>query len=160
MQTQIKFNAVAPFNTVSEVEILYKSKTKPSDRIKVACSRQAYEALMMVYDDDKIAHKEFFYAMYLNNANKILAVVKISEGGICSTVADVRVVMQTALLLNATGLMLSHNHSSGNLKPSQSDIELTKKMKAAAQTLELSLMDHIIVTPDSTYYSFADDGMM
>lgn len=158
MQTQIQFNV--PFNTVSEVEIHYKSKIKASERMKVACSRQAYEAFMLVYNHDKIGHKEFFYAMYLNNSNKILGVALISEGGIAATVADMRIIMQGALMLNATSLMVSHNHPSGNLQPSAADLSLTKKLKGSCQALDINLHDHIIVTPEDGYFSFADDGIL
>ena len=158
MQTQIQFNA--PFNTVSEVEIHYKSKIKASDRMKITCSREAYNAFMMVYNQEKIGHKEFFYAMYLNNANRILGVALISEGGIAYTLADIRIILQGALMLNATSMMISHNHPSGNLKPSEADLSLTKKIKTACQTLDISFHDHIIVTPDDGYLSFADDGLI
>ena len=97
--------------------------------------------------------------MYLNNSNKILEKQQLSKGGITGTLVDVRLVLKTALELNAVGIILAHNHPSGTLKPSQSDIQLTQKLKGAAASLDLKVLDHIIVT-EKAYFSFADDGLL
>lgn len=161
MQTQIQFKAIAPFNVISEIEIHYKRAIHSlEESSRIFSSRQAHEAFIKCYDENKIGHKEFFLAMYLNNQNQILAVLQVSEGGINSTIADVRVVLQAALKLNATSFMISHNHPSGSCKPSESDKLLTNKMQAAAKALDINLLDHIIVTPNSSYFSFADDALL
>lgn len=103
--------------------------------------------------------KEVFVVMYLNHANKILHHEIVSEGGITGTVADPRIILQRALEHNATALILSHNHPSGNLKPSKADEALTEKIKAAASYFDIKVIDHIIVSEDG-YFSFADKGMI
>jgi len=102
---------------------------------------------------------ENFCVLLLNRANKVLKSVRISDGGITGTVVDQRKVFKIALDNNATSVILGHNHPSGQLTPSDADIQLTKKMKAAGETLDLPVLDHIIVG-DGNYYSFADEGMM
>jgi DNA repair protein RadC len=111
------------------------------------------------FDADEMDCRESFFALYLNQANKVLGIKKISECGIFSTMVDVRIIMQTALLCNASGIIVSHNHPSGNLKPSTSDIKMTAQIKEGAKILSMTLLDHVILTSDS-HYSFADDGMM
>ena len=146
---------------VSEVELIYKTNIKPSERIKIEDSKKVYEVLKTVYDYNKIEHKESFYAMYLNRANKILAVILISEGGTSACLVDVKIIFQAALKLNASAIILSHNHPSGQLQPSNADIQITNKIKEAAKLLEMQVIDHIIVTPeDDKYYSFADNGQI
>ena len=102
---------------------------------------------------------ENFCVLLLNRANKVLKTVRISDGGITGTVVDPRKVFKVALDNNATSIILGHNHPSGQLTPSDADIQLTKKMKAAGETLDLPVLDHIIVG-DGNYYSFADEGIM
>lgn len=102
---------------------------------------------------------ESFCVLLLNRANKVLKTVRVSDGGITGTVVDQRKVFKIALDNNATSIILGHNHPSGQLTPSAADIDLTKKMKAAGETLDLPVLDHIIVG-DGNYYSFADEGIM
>ncbi len=102
---------------------------------------------------------EVFMVAYLNQANKIIHVETISEGGITSTVADPRIILKKALQHNAVSLILCHNHPSGSLKPSKADEHLTQKIKQAALLLDITVADHVIVSEDG-YYSFADDGIL
>ena len=102
---------------------------------------------------------ENFCILLLNRANKVLKTVRISDGGITGTVVDQRKVFKIALDNNATSIILGHNHPSGQLTPSEADIQLTKKMKEAGVVLDLPVLDHIIVG-DGNYYSFADEGIM
>lgn len=146
---------------VSEVELIYKTNIKPSERIKIEDSKKVYSVLKTVYDYNTIEHKESFYAMYLNRANKLLAVILISEGGTAACLVDVKIIFQAALKLNASAIILSHNHPSGQLQPSNADIQITNKVKEAAKLLEMQVIEHIIVTPeDDKYYSFADNGQI
>ena len=101
----------------------------------------------------------FFVTVFLNQANKILHHEIISEGGITGTVADPRIILQKALEYKATGIILSHNHPSGNLKPSKQDELLTQKIKSAAAYFDINVMDHIIIS-DEGYFSFADEGLL
>ena len=94
-----------------------------------------------------------------NQANQILGYTLISEGGITETCADVRLIMQAALLTNSVALILAHNHPSGNLKPSRQDMEITKQVRETAQIMRIRVLDHIILS-DTEYYSFADEGML
>jgi len=95
----------------------------------------------------------------LNQANKVLGVTTISEGGISETTADIRIILQAAILSNASGIILSHNHPSGNIQPSGDDNRITQRIKEAAKIVRISLLDHLIVS-NETYYSFADEGLI
>ncbi len=103
--------------------------------------------------------RELFMVVYLNQGNKLLAIERVSEGGLTSTVVDVRVIVKKALEINSTAIIICHNHPSGNLQPSQADKKLTEKIKTALSIMELSLLDHIIVS-DRGYFSFADEGIL
>ena len=119
----------------------------------------AYHILQEVYPEGRIGYRESFKVLYLNNSLDVVACNTIAEGGITSTTVDLRLIMQGALLTNATAMVLSHNHPSGSTKPSRQDIELTERIKLAAKTLDIKVLDHIIVTEEN-YYSFADEGQL
>ena len=102
---------------------------------------------------------EEFWVLFLNRANKIIHKQKISQGGVSGTVIDIRLVLKLAIEKLASGIILCHNHPSGNIQPSKSDIDITKKLKEAAKFMDINVLDHIIVT-DSEYFSFADGGLM
>lgn len=104
--------------------------------------------------------QEQFLVMYLNRANKVLGVYKMSKGGITSTIADIRLILSVALKTLATSMVLAHNHPSGNLKPSLADQEITKRIKQAAAIMDISVFDHLILTKGNTYFSFMDEGLM
>lgn len=103
--------------------------------------------------------KEVFAVVFLNQANAIIHFEIVSEGGISGTLIDIRIILKKALQYNATGLIICHNHPSGILKPSKADIDITQKIYAAAQTMDIKLLDHIIVS-DAGYFSFSDKNMM
>jgi DNA repair protein RadC len=102
---------------------------------------------------------EKFYVLYLNRANKVLTHKHISTGGVTGTVADIKIMLKHGIELLASGIVAVHNHPSGNLKPSQADITLTKKLKDACNLLEITLLDHLIIG-ERQYYSFSDEGML
>ena len=104
-------------------------------------------------------YREEFLVLCLNRANKVLGFSKIGQGGISGTVADPKVIFQVALKANASSIILAHNHPSGNCKPSTNDVELTKKIQSAGKFLDLTVLDHIILSSDS-YLSFADTGFI
>lgn len=145
------------FNIVNEIKLSYSRRGNCEKSI--ACSTDVVDIFRAHYDAEEIDYRESFYALYLNQANKVLGIKKISESGISSTLVDVRIIMQAALLCNASGIIISHNHPSGNLKPSECDIKMTQKIKEAAQILNMNLLDHFILTSDS-HFSFADQGIM
>jgi len=105
-----------------------------------------------------LPHEEF-WILYLNNSNKVIHKNQLSKGGITGTLVDVRLVLKNALEVGAVALILCHNHPSGTLKPSQADLNITKKLKVAALSLDISVLDHLIIT-ENAYYSFADENQM
>ena len=143
---------------VTEVQIHYKTKVKASERRKITNSDTAANILRSIWSEN-IEYKEEMYLLLLNRQNAVLGYTKISEGGTAGTFCDPKMIFQPALLTHASSIILSHNHPSGNRTPSQQDIELTKKIKQGGELLEIKLLDHIILTPDS-YYSLADEGNM
>jgi DNA repair protein RadC len=144
---------------LAEVQLNYRSKVKLRDLKTVVSSHDSFEILKPLYQEDKIEYVEQFIILLLNRASKPLGWVKISQGGITGTVADPRLIFQASLLTNSTAIILSHNHPSGNLHPSQTDIELTRRIKEGGKILEIGILDHLIICSDS-YYSFADEGMI
>jgi DNA repair protein RadC len=144
---------------VSEVELIYKSRVKASERPRIRDSREAYTLLMMHWDLNKIELIEEFKVLFLNQANKVLGLFNVSSGGITGTVADPKLIFSAALKASACNIMLVHSHPSGNLKPSRADEELTIKIRNAGQFLDIKVLDHIIVTKDQ-YFSFADEGLL
>lgn len=144
-------------NILSALEIGRRRKSdNKEDLLVIRQSRTIYEAFHNLLSD--VDHEEF-WCMFLNKGNGVVKKEIISKGGIDSTIVDVRVIMKRALLLSATSIVLVHNHPSGNTKPSQSDINITKSIKDGAMLLNISLLDHIIVG-DTNYYSFADEGIL
>lgn len=144
---------------VAEIQLSYKSNVKPSQRPKISGSRDAYTILKENWDHGKIEFVEQFKAMFMNRANKVLGILDVSTGGVTGTVADPRVIFAAAIKAGACGFIVAHNHPSGNLLASQSDIELTKRLKEGGKILEIQLLDHVIVTSEG-YFSFADEGMI
>jgi DNA repair proteins len=147
------------WNQIAEVELIYKSKVKASERPKVTTSKDAADLLKNIWNENKIDFVEQFKLLFLNRANKVLGMLDVSTGGVTGTTADPRVIYVAALKANATAIIISHNHPSGNLKPSKADEELTLKIKEAGKFLDISLLDHIIITSEG-YYSFADEGLL
>lgn len=138
----------------NEITVNYSSKgLGPA----IQSSRDAYNLMLPNWTD--IEYCESFYAILLNRGNKVLGVNKISFGGLSGTVVDPRKVFQVALKANAAGIILAHNHPSGNTTPSKSDLEITKKCINGGKFLDIQVFDHIIVTRGG-YFSFADEGMI
>ena len=146
-------------NTVSEVELIYKSKVKPTERPQVKTPNDCYQLLLQTWDENRIEFVEQFKVILMNRAHRVLGIYELSTGGVSSTAVDIKLVFMAALKANACNLVLSHNHPSGNLKPSMADERLTSRIKAAGTLLEIEVLDHIIVTSEG-YYSFANEGMI
>ncbi len=126
------------------------------EKLKITSSSSVFEVLQPVIGE--LDHEEF-WILYLNNSNKIIEQFQISKGGITGTLVDVRITLRKALELGAVSLILAHNHPSGNLNPSEADKQLTRKLKTAAESLDIKILDHIIVT-EKSYFSFADEGLL
>lgn len=144
---------------VAEVELVYKTKVKPSLRPQISTYEDSYKILRQIWDPGKIEMVEQFKVLFLNRANKVLGVFEASSGGITGTVADPRLILAAAVKANAVSIIIAHNHPSGNLKPSRPDEELTAKIKYAAQYFDIRLIDHVIITAEG-YYSFANEGIL
>ena len=147
------------WNQVAEVELIYKTKIKASERPHIKSSKDAADLLKQIWRDDKIDFVEQFKVLLLNKANRVLGLFEASSGGLTGTVADPRLIFVAALKANACGIIICHNHPSGNLKPSKADEDLTQKIKYAGKFLDITVFDHLIITSEG-YYSFADDGLL
>ena len=146
--------------TISEVRLVYRTKVKASDRLQIKCSKDAFDIFMENWDQDTIEHVEEFKLMLMNRSNKVLGIASISKGGISGTITDIRIILQFAIKANSSGMIISHNHCSGNLNPSESDTKITQKIKEAGNLMDIQLLDHLILTMDGGYYSFADNGLL
>ncbi len=144
---------------VSEVELVYKSNVKASQRPRITCSKDSADLLRTLWNENNIELLEQFKILLMNRGNKVLGYVELSSGGVTGTVADPKLIFMAALKSNACAIIISHNHPSGNLKPSQADLELTRKFTEAGKILEVSVLDHLIMTPQG-YYSMADELAM
>ena len=150
---------VSALYEVAEIELSYKSKIKAANRPMIKSSKDAYEILFKSWDENKIEFIEQFKVLFINRANRVLGIHEVSKGGITGTVADPRIIFAGALKANCCGIILCHNHPSGNLKPSRQDEELTQKIKQGGKILDINLYDHLIISADG-YYSFADEGLL
>jgi DNA repair protein RadC len=144
---------------VSEVKLSYKTKPTKPEKVRVNSPAECYKVFINHWEKGQIEHKETLRMLLLNQANVVLGIYKISEGGISDTSIDVRIIMQAALLANATSIVLAHNHPSGNLSPGYGDIEVTKLIKEAARVMNITVHDHIIVCKNG-FYSFANKGIL
>lgn len=142
---------------VAALELGRRRKDKePEKRPKISSSKDVFELMNGTLAD--LPHEEF-HALYLNRANRVMSSERISTGGVTGTVADSRLILKSAINLLASGLVVCHNHPSGNLQPSAADKKLTKKLQEACRLLDIQLLDHLIIT-DTAYFSFADEGML
>ncbi len=151
-------NQIALFQ-VAEITVSYQPKFKASERPTVSSSKDVYNFFFQNWDNTRIEMIEQFKIMLLNRANKILGIFTVSTGGVAGTVADPKVIFATALKGNASSIILAHNHPSGNLKPSEADRQLTNKLSQAGKLLDISVLDHLIITAEE-YLSFADEGLI
>jgi DNA repair protein RadC len=145
--------------SVSEVELIYRNKVKPADRIKIVSSEQAYNAFINAWDLNKIDMVEQFYALFVDRANNCLGISNMFTGGVSACLVDMKVIFATALKMNASSIFVAHNHPSGNIVPSRADKALTEKIRDGGKLLDIVLLDHLIVTP-LKYYSFTEAGLI
>ena len=126
------------------------------EKKKITSSASVFELMQPVIGD--LPHEEF-WIIYVNNSNKVIQKNQLSKGGITGTLVDVRLVLKTALEVGATGLILAHNHPSGTLLPSEADKNITQKLKVAALSLDIKVLDHLIIA-EKAYFSFADETLL
>lgn len=133
-----------------------KNTSKSTAVVKITCSQDSFAALESSYKDLDV---EEFWILYLNRANKIIGKFRVGIGGVTGVVVDSKTIFKKAINLMATGIILSHNHPSGNLKPSKNDIQVTHKLKEGGKHFDIVVYDHIIIAGRS-YFSFADEGLL
>ena len=152
----IEFKGIGEAKAITIVAALELGRRRRGEealeKLKVSSSRSVYELMQPIIGE--LEHEEF-WIIYLNNSNKVIQKNQLSKGGITGTLVDVRLALKQALELNAIGIILCHNHPSGTLNPSEADKQLTSKFKVAASSLDINVLDHLIIT-ENAYFSFAD----
>lgn len=148
---------IIDFTAVAEIHIRYTNPIKPSQRPQVTSSETAYRLFFDTWNPDTLELQESFKIMLLSRNKRVLGIVHISNGATAGTCVDLKYIFATAIKANASGIILCHNHPSGSLLPSDSDIKLTRQIKAAGELLDIPVVDHLIVTGEG-YYSFNDGG--
>jgi DNA repair protein RadC len=133
-----------------------RKDTDVEDTPKIQSSRDIFNEIQPLFAD--LIHEEF-WTVLLNRSNKIIDKIKISQGGISGTITDIRLILKYAIERSASAIILCHNHPSGNLRPSDSDLSITEKIKESGKLMEINILDHLIVS-DSKYLSFADEGLI
>lgn len=155
-----KFKGVGPAKAVSVVAALEIGRRRQSEQVEVkpqiSSSKMAF-GVLHPYLQDKVT--EEFWIIFMNQNNRVIRLHQLSQGGIAGTVVDTRIVFKEALSCLATGMILCHNHPSGNLKPSEQDKKLTKRLVEAGKILQISVTDHLIIG-NGAYFSFADEGLI
>jgi len=147
-------------NYIPEITIEVKVNRVGKQKFKVMTSGMAYEILKMIYDEGTIEWREEMILLCLNRSNTVIGYYKVSTGGVSGTVVDPKVIFTLALNTpGTTGIILSHNHPSGNTKPSDNDIKITNRIKQCGVLLEIALLDHLIITSEG-YISFSDEGIL
>jgi DNA repair protein RadC len=157
LQKHTGIGKVKAINIVAALELGRRRKNSESiQRIKITSGRDVFDIFHSILGD--LPHEEF-WVILLDRSNKIIHRRKISQGGIAGTIADVRIILHLALEKLASSIILCHNHPSGQLQPSEADINLTRKVKESGKIMDIAVLDHIIIT-DGSYYSFADEGII
>lgn len=155
-----KLNGIGPARAVTIAAALELGRRRKlaevEDVIQIKCSKNVADIFGPILSD--LVHEEF-WILFLNRSNKVINRLKLSQGGLSGTVTDVRIVMKKAIEYLASGIIVCHNHPSGNLNPSDSDSKITQKIKEAGILMDIQLLDHIIIA-DKGYFSFADNGLI
>ncbi len=155
-----KFKGVGEVKAISIATALEIGKRRASQEIpekpQISSSNDAYQILKFHLAE---LRTEEFWAIFLNQSNKVIHISQLTQGGINQSIVDIRILFKNALDHFATGIIVAHNHPSGNLKPSSEDIHITKKIKEAGNLMNIQLLDHLIITQNS-YLSFADENLL
>ena len=155
----MNFKGIGEAKAISIISALELGRRRRAEEavelLKITSSKMIFEIMQPIIGE--LPHEEF-WIVYLNNSNKVISKSQLSKGGITGTLVDVRLVFKTALEMGATGLILCHNHPSGTLIPSDADKQITRKLKSAGDSLEIKVLDHLIVT-EMSYFSFVDEGI-
>lgn len=156
----IKFKGVGEAKAISIATALEIGRRRASqevpEKVQITCSKDSFKILQPFLGD---LQTEEFWVIFLNQNNKMIGKSKLSSGGINQSVVDIRILFKKALESFATGIVIAHNHPSGNLKPSQEDLKITKQISEGGKILNIQLLDHLIITQNS-YFSFADENLL
>ena len=156
----IKFKGIGEAKAITIIAALELGRRRRGEEAlekkKITSSSSVFELMQPIIGE--LPHEEF-WIVYLNNSNKVLQKIQLSKGGITGTLVDVRLVLKTALQIGAVGLILTHNHPSGTLVPSQADKNITQKLKNASESIDIKVLDHLIIT-EKAYFSFADENLL
>lgn len=144
-------------NLVSEIQIKYLPKKGKKPIGCITTSKQAHAYIHSLFNPDTIGLQEQVVVIYLNKASFVIGHYHCSKGGTSASIVDIKLIMAVALKCAASSIIISHNHPSGNLKPSNADKVLTTKLKEASRFFEMELMDHLIISASPDYYSFSDN---
>jgi DNA repair protein RadC len=145
---------------INEIYISYKISNKNSSLPVIKNSEDVAQLLFKHWNKDHIQIYESFKVLLLTNSNRVKGIYELSKGGMTGTLVDLRILFAIVLKSLSVGIVLAHNHPSSKLKPSEADIQLTKKICKAAELFDIKVLDHLIITPEETYYSFADHQLL
>lgn len=154
MDTQVNLS------NLGEVEVSYKYHSTMHNRLHVKTPLEALDTLRHLYHTERMGIQEQFLVLFLNRANMVIGSCNLFAGSNSACIVDVKLILAVGLKLMANNVIISHNHPSGNLKPSEQDISLTKKIQCALEAVEMSLLDHLIVSPDFKYLAFSEEGLL
>ena len=149
----------AKTNRVAEISVRYTNNIPLADRQQINSSAQAFVTLWPTFEEHHEAF-ESFRVMLMDRANRLKGIYTVSQGGVAGTIADPKLIFSVALRTLSSGIIIAHNHPSGQCRPSQEDIHLTKKLVEGARLLDIVLNDHIIVAGPDSYFSFGDNGLL
>ncbi len=152
-------NEQSHWSALQEVQLSYRNKLKASQRPKINKAEDALALFRTVWNEDEMELVESFKMLLMNNANRVLGVYHGSTGGTTGTIVDIRILLMVALKSNACKIIVAHSHPSGNLTPSQADLKITERLKDAAKLMDITLLDHLILTTES-FHSFANEGLL
>lgn len=156
----MKFKGIGEAKAISVAAALEigrrKAMQEAPQKIKISDSKSAYQIFYPYLSE---LYTEEFWAVFVNQSNKVIYKTRLTQGGISESIVDIRILFKTALEVFATGIVIAHNHPSGSLSPSNADLKITKNIKEAGALLQIQLLDHLIIT-QSSYYSFADEGLL
>jgi DNA repair protein RadC len=160
LEQLMEFKGIGEARGISIITALELGKRRHFEQVEekpiIKSSKGVFNIMQPIIGE--LIHEEF-WVLYLNNSNKVLVKKQLSKGGITGTMVDVRLIFKRAVELTSVGIIVCHNHPSGKLRPSEADKNLTKKIKEAGKTLDIKLLDHIIIT-QKEYFSFADNGIL
>ena len=155
-----KFKGIGEAKAISIITALELGRRRRLEEalkeFKISSSKQVFELMQPIIGE--LQHEEF-WILFLNNSNKVLFKDQLSKGGLTGTLVDVRLVFKKAIELHATAIILCHNHPSGKINPSNADKQITQKLKQAGETLDIKVLDHLIIT-ENAYFSFADENVL